>query len=104
MGRGDGSQDFGGARLGERLIEASGDKSAFGFGAIIDPGIVVGAFNAPAGFDFGGFEPCVDGVLAAFGADFSGVGGEGHVGETFVMQTAQIHLIGMKVGWAEPCA
>ena len=79
-------------------------ESAFGIGLVFDPCIIAIAFDAPAGFFLHRFEPRVDHFLTAFGADFGGIGLEGHVGEALAMDAAEIGLVGVEVGRAKQFA
>lgn len=97
-----GDLDFAGFLEGEWVAVLDGE--AFRFAAVIDPGFRVVGFDAPAGFLFHGFEPCVDGFLAAFGADAGVVDLEGDVREAFAVEAAEGGLIGVEVGWSEPFA
>lgn len=60
--------------------------------------------DAPAGLDLHGLQPFVYGFLSALGADFRGVGLEGHVREALTVDAADVRLVGVEVGWAEPFA
>ena len=102
--RGDGSGNVGDPGLREGFVETACAQCALGLGAVGDPRVVVLALDPPAGLGFHGFQPGVDGVLAALGADFRGVGLEGHAGEALTMQAAEIGLVGMEIHRAEPFA
>ena len=96
--------DFDFANRCECVVETACGECAFGIGLVFDPRFIAVALDAPAGFFLHRFEPRVDHFLTAFGADFGGVGLEGHVGETLAVDAAEIGLIGVEVGWAKQFA
>ena len=89
---------------GKGLVEAARAERTLGLATVVEPGIVGVALDVPAGFLFGGFQPGVDGLLAALGAHLGGIHGEGQVGEALTVETAEVDLIGVEIRRPEPFA
>ena len=103
LGR-DRSRDFGGADFLVGFVEAARSHGPLSFGAVVDPGFLILAFDPPASFLLHRFQPRVDSFLATLGADFGRVNLEGHPGESLAVQAAQIGLIGVEIDGAQPLA
>ena len=101
---GNGSGNLNAAGLLECPRKAMQGGDALRLAAVVDPGFRVGRFDAPAGFQFHGFEPCIDRFLAAFGMDAGLVDLEPDVREALAVDAAEVWLVGVEIGRAEPFA
>ena len=92
------------AHFGVGFVKTPGRHRVLRGRLVVHPGVVTFTDDPPALFGFHGFQPRRDGLLGALGADFGGEHLEGQMAKTLAVEAAEIGLIGVVVGRAEPNA